>query len=55
MKKIAYCAWFLLVLSGCADLPSADKPSILGRETSVTHLHTGVCLKTEELRVLAIR
>jgi flagellar L-ring protein precursor FlgH len=35
MIKIAYCSLVLLVLSGCAELPSADKPSILGRETSV--------------------
>ena len=35
MIKIAYSALVLLVLSACADLPSADKPSILARETSV--------------------
>ena len=35
MNKIAYSALVLLILSGCAELPSADKPSILARETSV--------------------
>ena len=35
MKKIAYSSLIFLALTGCAELPSANRPSILSRETSV--------------------